>query len=98
MTLTSWSTGWGGDGDGGEVQGGDVAEGHRGADGGPGAGVAVPHHGGAGVPGRVQADDRGAVRAQDPGPFVGAQPALGAQIAGDQLGGVEGWLEQRTDA
>src|SRR5215472_3779981 len=73
----------------GHVQGGYVAEGHRWADGGAGAGVAVAHHGGAGVACRVEAGDRGAVLTQHAGAFVGAQAALGAEIPRNDLDRVE---------
>src|SRR4051794_9473656 len=65
----------------GDGVGGDVAERHRGPDGGTGTRVAVPHHGGAGVARRVQAGDDRAVRTHHPGARVGPQPALGAEVA-----------------
>src|SRR5260370_41358432 len=73
----------------GQVECRDVAEGHRGPDRRARAGVAVAHDGRARVAGRVEAGDRGAVLAQHPGPLVGAQPALGAEVAGHDLDGVE---------
>ena len=82
----------------GEVVGGDVAERHRGADGRAGAGVAVAHHGGAGVAGGVQAGDDRAVGAQHPGAGVGAHAALGAEVAGHDLEGVERRQPQRREA
>lgn len=81
-----------------DVVGGDVAEGHRGADGGAGPGVAVAHDGGAGVAGRVQAGDDGAVVAQHPGVRVGDQAALGAEVAGDDAERVERGQPQRREA
>lgn len=58
----------------------DPAEGHRGADRGTGARVRLPHHGRGHVPRRVQARDRGAVRAQYAGVGIGcvATPVIGA--------------------
>src|ERR1700730_13244283 len=79
----------------GQVECGDVAEGHRGADGRARAGVAVAHHGYARVAGRVEAGDRGTVLAQHAGSLVGAQPALGAEVAGNDLDRVERRLRQR---
>src|SRR5215469_10068475 len=71
------------------VQGGEVAEGHGRADGGPWPRVAAAHHQGAGVAGRVQPFDDAAVVAEHPGVLVRAQPALGAEVARDDLEGVE---------
>ncbi len=68
---------------------GDVAERHGRADRGARARVAVAHHRRARVARRVQPRDRGAVLAEHPGAGVGAQPALGAQVAGHDPGRVE---------
>ncbi len=76
----------------------DVPEGHRRADRRARARVAVAHHGGAGVPGGVQAGDDGAVGAQDAGAGVGAQAALGPQVAGDDAEGVVGGQPQGGQA
>src|SRR6266508_6044998 len=87
----------GGGVEGGGVEGGEVAEGHGWPDGGAGAGVRASHHGGGGVAGGVQAGDHRAVVTQHPGPGVGTQAALRAEVAGYDPDRVEGWLVERAE-
>src|SRR5688500_8136757 len=64
-----------------DVLSGQVAEGQGGPDGGARPGVRVPHHRRRHVAGGVEALDDRPVGPQDPGPLVGDQTALGAQVA-----------------
>src|SRR5271156_2454409 len=75
-------------GSAGYVQGGQIAEGHGGADGSARPGVGMPHHRRAHIARRVQTVDHTAVVTQRATVHVGANAALGAQVARNHLGGV----------
>ncbi len=64
----------------------------------PGACVGVAHHRAAGIAHRIEVLDRAAVLPQHAGVAVGAETALGAEVAGDHFDGEERRLLERPEA
>src|SRR5699024_4250580 len=81
----------------GKISGRDESEDARGPARGPRPRIGVAHHRGRAVPRGVQSLARAAILAQDPSPFVGDGPTFRAEIADDELDGVEGPLLQAAE-